>query len=404
MLKAVLFVDDEPNLLDGLRRVLRPLRQEWRMDFAGSGSEALQMLERSPFDVVVTDMRMPGMDGAQLLSEVRARHPQLVRIILTGQCSNEGMLQGFRVAHRRLTKPCDPDLLRTTLQQACALRELLADGSLRGLVSQQELLPSLPAMYLEVVKALDGPDPSLAKVGQIIARDPGMTAKLLQVTQSARFGVRVPVCSPTQAAMLLGAENMKTLVLALNIFAPFDRNLLQRFALDAVWEHSQQTSALAQQLAEAEQAEPHVVECASMAGLLHDAGKLILADRLPDAYAQALQRKRRDHLAIDEAERAVFGTSHAEVGAYLFHLWGLPEPLVEAVAWHHRPAECPGETFTPLTAVHVANALLQEADQPAGNIAGLSPDAAYLDRLGLGERLPAWRELRDRVQRGSKQP
>src|SRR5947207_3360507 len=158
--------------------MLRPQRQEWNMVFVSSGAEALAALTESKFDVLVTDMRMPGMDGAELLAHVRVLYPHMVRIILTGQCSRDSFLRAVQLAHRHLGKPCDVELLKATLTRACALRQLLTNSTLVTLASRIDSVPSLPSLYFEVVRELEGPDPSLQKVGKIIARAAGMTARI----------------------------------------------------------------------------------------------------------------------------------------------------------------------------------------------------------------------------------
>jgi HD-like signal output (HDOD) protein len=393
MKRRILFVDDEPRILEGLGRMLRPLRQEWDMEFVTSGALALDALARTPFDVLVSDMRMPNMDGMQLLTEVRGRYPQVVRLILSGQCSRETMLRAVRVAHRQLTKPCQPDVLRAVVTRACALRDVLTDRTLLTLTSRLESVPSLPALYQEVMRELEAPEPSLQKVGEIISADAGMAAKILQVVHSAIFGIRFRVSSPAQAVMLLGLETCRALVLAISLFSKLNPDLLKTFSLESLWSHSQATSGLARRLAMAEQCDQRVIEEACMAGLLLDIGKLVLAGYLPDSYREVLTLVEREQLSCTEAERSVFGATHAEVGGHLLSLWGLPEGIVEAVAWHHRPGECPMDSFGPLTAVHVADSLLGTPQDGVGGNAAAMVDMAYLERLGLSHRLPAWCEL-----------
>jgi putative nucleotidyltransferase with HDIG domain len=397
-MKRILFVDDEPNVLEGLRRMLRPMRRQWEMEFVTSGRQALEMLAHSVFDVVVTDMRMPEMDGMALLQEVRSRHPRIVRIVLSGQCDRESVFRSVNLAHQYLAKPCDAEQFQSTVCRACALQGLLADEALRALLSRVKSVPSLPALYSEIAEELKAAEPSLKKVGQIIAQDAGMTAKILQLVNSAFFGVRCAVSNPGQAVTLLGGETIKALVLSSQIFSQFERIAAKHLCLSRLWLHSQATSGLARLIARAERCTPKAAEDATTAGLLHDVGKLILAGYLPDTYWKALEIAKQERLSLCDAERQAFGSTHAEVGAYLLGLWGLPDSIVEAVAWHHRPNECPAEGFGPLTAVHAANALMHESpgsppDQP---VSGL--DAGYLDRLRLGGRLPAWRELRQNLE------
>jgi putative nucleotidyltransferase with HDIG domain len=381
-----LFVDDEPRLLEGLRRMLRPLRREWDMAFAADAFQALELLKANPFDVVVTDMQMRGMDGAQLLEQVRGQHPRAVRIVLTGQSSREAVLRAVRVAHCQLSKPCDPEVLKATVRRACALRDLLHDPTLLTLLSRLESIPSLPATYAEVIKEMESADPSLQKIGQVIARDVGMSAKILQMIHSAFFGIGFHVSGPEQAVILLGAETTKYLVLAAHIFTSIDPARVWPFSIEAVLAHSQRVSGLAREVARAEGLDRKEVEHAAMAGLLHDTGKVILAGYLPDRYREVLALERGRGLGSCDAERPVFGATHAEVGAYLLGLWGLPDPIVEAVAWHHRPADCPAHAFGPLAAVHIADGLAH--DETGGSLNG-----DYLARLGVAGRVGEWREL-----------
>ncbi len=394
-MRCILFVDDEPKVLDALRRMLRGMRAEWHMEFATSGPEALERMARAPFDVLVTDMRMPGMDGAQLLGEVRGRFPRTVRIVLTGECGRDAVVHSAALAHRHLTKPCEADTLRAAITRACALQDLLQSDQLLALASRMSSVPSRPALYQEVVRELKSADPSLTKVGRIIAQDAGMTAKIMQVVNSAFFGLRSRATHPSQAVMYLGAEMTKTLVLAANIFSRFDGTALEAFSVDAMWDHSQLTSGLAREVAKAEGADAKVAEEAAMAGLLHDMGKLVLIAHMPAAYQGVLVRAAAEGLAVHEAERVALGATHAELGAYVLGLWGLPETIVEAVAWHHRPGDCPGGSFGPHAAVHVANALAHEV---AAGGAEAAVDLEYLRRLGLAHRIADWRALRTALE------
>jgi putative nucleotidyltransferase with HDIG domain len=389
----IIFVDDEPRILEGLQRMLRPMRQEWSMRFAASGAQALDLLTAESADVVVTDMRMPGMDGGQLLSEVRRLHPRTVRIILTGESGRDAVLRSVRVAQRQLTKPCTIDSLKANIQQACALRASLEDKDVLAVVSQLESVPSLPAHYLEIETELESPDCSIEKVGGIISRDMGMACKILQVANSSFFGLQNQAHSLERAIVLLGLETIHSLVLGAQVFSAFDKVLLGKLSMESLWLHSQTTSSLARQIAKAERADKRVIELAGMAGLLHDIGKLVLAQWKPDLYRQVLTRADEAGRPVYEAEREVFGTTHAEVGACLLGLWGLPDLVVEAVLGHHRPSQWQSSCFSPLTAVHVANLMAHGGDVLVPNTCQPCLDLTHLEHLGLTARLPAWSEL-----------
>jgi putative nucleotidyltransferase with HDIG domain len=385
----ILFVDDEPNVLDGLRRMLRPLRQEWTAEVAPGGQQALVLMEKGTFDVVVSDMRMPGMSGVQLLEEVRRLYPKTVRIILSGQCDEEASAQAVRVAHQMLSKPCDAEVLKATVAGACARRDLLASESLLSLVTRQDTVPSLPSLYTEVVGELDSNEPSLNRLAAIVARDPSMSAKILHVANSSFFGVRRPATTPKEAVTVLGFETMRMLVLACSVFSRFKAPPQAAFSMETLWAHSRATGELAATIAKSEGANANDADMAVVAGLLHDIGKLILLNALPDAYQEVVVRSQVEDTPPWEIERATFGSSHAEVGACLLGLWGVPAPIVEAVAWHHRPNECPTPFFRPLTAVHVANALLrEESPRPDARL-----DLPYLGRLNLLDHIERWKKL-----------
>jgi HD-like signal output (HDOD) protein/ActR/RegA family two-component response regulator len=389
-MQRILFVDDEPKVLDGLKRMLHGMRREWEMAFANSGREALEMLRSRPFDVLISDMRMPGMDGYQLLDKVRQLHPQVVRIILSGYSDREIILRSVRSAHQFLAKPCEAEVLKATVARACALRDLLKDGSLIELISGIDSLPSLPALYAKVVDELNSPQASIQKIAEIISSDVGMTAKILQLANSAFFGLSQHVNSPLRAVTILGLDTVKALIMTVQIFSQFDRSTPAGFSIADLWTHSMRSGVLAKTIAKSQGQERIAVEDAFMGGLLHDVGKLVLIANLSERYREAMALGAEPQRQLWEAEQEVFGTSHAQVGAYLMGLWGLPDRIVEAIAFHHCPTECLEQSFSTLTAVHVADAL--DHDLSAGGEQETTGhlNREYLASLHLTDRLSAW--------------
>jgi HD-like signal output (HDOD) protein/ActR/RegA family two-component response regulator len=381
----ILFVDDDAPVLHGLRRLLHPMRHEWDMHFAGGGAEALALLGELPFDAVVSDMRMPGMDGAELLAEVQRRYPQIVRVVLSGQSDQVAILRSLGSTHQYLAKPCDPDTLKRTLERACGVRRLLADCALKKVVSQIGVLPSLPDVYVALVNECQTPDGSVRKVADIIAGDLAMTAQVLHLVNSAFFGQMRRISEPLQAVQILGLNTIKSLVLSAQVFMAFKPGKVPGFSLEAVQIHCLAASACARIIATAERCSPEVTADASGAALLLETGILVLAARSPVQYGEALRLAAARSLSLVEAEQEVFGATHAEVGAYLLGLWALPDPIVEAVAYHHAPGRCAHRAVSPLTIVHAAESIVRPA------VAGM-PDTDYLEQLGLADRLPVWQE------------
>ena len=393
MTTKILFVDDEANVLSGLRRMLRSQRKVWSMQFANGGAEALELLEQEPFDVIVSDMRMPGIDGAELLTRVAEKHPNTVRLVLSGQSEHEKIFRAIGPAHQFMSKPCDPELLIATIGQACGLQSQLQDDALQGVISQIACLPSLPAIYKELVTELESNEASIDRIGEMIGSDIGMTAKVLQLVNSSFFGLPQHVTCPTHAVSMLGLNIIRPLVLTANTFSQFDDPEVTGFSLERSILHCLAVATSAQAISETVEKQGHLVDDSFIAGMLHDIGKLILAANLADQFADAISLASEKEVALWRAEFEVFGTTHAEVGAHLLALWGLPNPIVEAVAFHHRPADSFAGEFSPLTAVHVAN-VTEEVNHLGDTISeSLQLDIDYIRAIGMEDRIDSWTAL-----------
>jgi len=392
MKRRILFVDDEPMVLQGLQRMLRGMREEWEMEFLDGGAKALARMAEQPVDVVVADMRMPGMNGAELLNEVMKRHPKTVRLILSGHADKDLILQCVGSTHQYLSKPCDPDALKATVLRASSLDGTLQSESLKKLVGQMTRLPSIPTLYMEIVDKANQPDSSLEDVARIIARDPGMTAKILKLVNSAFFGLRRELSSTEEAVAYIGLDTIKSLVLSIHAFSQFAHANAGGLTMESLWAHSLNVAARAKVIAQVEQGDRKAVDEAFTAGMLHDIGKLVLAANMPEFFAQSVRLAEENGLEFYRAEIQVLGASHADIGGYLLGLWGLPVPVVEAIALHHQPALMPQPAFSPLTIVHAADVLVWEGTAAASAMGRPQLDAAYLAALGMTERVAVWRE------------
>lgn len=384
-MKNILFVDDEPRVLLGMRRMLHSMRAEWNMVFAEGSAAALEALRAGPFDVVVTDMRMPQMDGNELLAEVGRVSPSTVRIVLSGQADQEAALRAVAIAHSFLAKPCDAETLKEAVRRSCALQELLLDSNLRGLVGAMRTIPAIPRVYEELARLSQDPSAGVDDFAPIVKKDPFICAKLLHLVNSAFFGAAQRIVTIEHALTYLGTRTVQQLVLNVDLF--------QRTSVDAAatgcsveaeQAHSLTIAELARRISPGIASADH----AFTAGMLHDIGRLVVASRLPELAAKIEAHRVATGAARIECERAVISATHAEVGAYLMGLWGLPKPVVEAIAFHHRPEVVDTQTAGLATLVHVADGLVREAEGVAGV---LKQD--HLARLGLEKKLAAWREL-----------
>ena len=381
---VILFVDDEMRLLEGLQRMLRPLRAEWEVLVANSGAEALTILDQRHIDVLVSDMRMPGMTGAELLDQVTERHPGTIRMILSGQADRESLLRSIGSTHRYLSKPCDAVQIRRAIHQAQDLRNYLLSPGLMDLVARLGDLPSLPEPFLKIQQELQREEPCIARIGDIAAQDMGLVAKLLQLANSGRTARYTPVARPDEAIQLLGIDTVRTLILAQHLM----RGVTQGRDRD-LWRHSVACGTAAKAIAVAEGADALTCDCAFSAGVLHDCGLLLEAAFMPEEHNRICAAIAAGAADL-AAEQLIIGTTHQELGAYLLGLWGLPDPLVEAVAFHHRPSLSAAHGFCPLVAVHVAAGIPGVALVGPEHSPMNTPDHAWLEGLGLDHRLPHW--------------
>ncbi len=413
-MRRVLFVDDQPEILKGFKRAFSAIQHEWDVEYAMSGEESLNLMSKSHFDVVVSDMRMPKMNGVELLNIVMKRYPETVRIILSGHSDRVMIMGSVNCTHQFLAKPCDADAIKYTIERACKLQDLLRSETLRKIVAGIKRLPSLPQLYNLIVAEMQSKDASLKKVGHIISQDVSMSAKILQLVNSAFFGLPQKISDPQQATVYLGIDTLKALVLSIHVFSSFTEDSeLFWFSLADLQKRSIMVGRLARDIASAEKADAKVVEEALVSGILHDIGRLIML-KIPAQFKKIMDYIERTGCDIVQAEYAVMKTSHAELGAYLLELWGIPVNVVEAVAFHHNPSKLledmfimPEESsnkdtllkeFTALTAVHAANSLLMQESSSPGTTVFPYVDMLYLKKLNLKDKLPEWMECCNKVK------
>ena len=390
MHQRILFVDDEPAILALYQAMARPLLTEWQVDTAESGEKALARLQEGPYEVVVSDLRMPGMNGLMLLNEVRRQHPGTIRILLSGCLEQHTIFQCVGATHQVLSKPCSIQNLRATLTRLGEISRQVTNPQLQNILCSLRQLPTLPAIYFRIIEELDSPDASVQRLGADIAQDIATTPKLLQLVNSAFFGASRPISDPAEAVQLLGVATVRTLVLFSHVCSILKPDSTSPICFERLWQHSLDTGRRARQWLVEAKADPSMLDDAYTAGLLHDVGKLILAVGQPAAYREVVTSARAKHLPLFQVEREFFGVSHGEIGAYLLGIWGLPTAVVDAVAWHEFPEEAPTQRLSPLTAVHVANVLDHEEqfEAPEGVVPEIS--RTYLKNLGLEQNGVAW--------------
>jgi len=367
------------------------MSEQWEMEFVTSGRKALERMAETAFDVVVSDMRMPGMNGAELLNEIMKRYPSTIRLILSGFADRDLILKCVGSTHQYLSKPCDGQELKMAILRATRLEESLKSDLLRQMVNCCSVLPSVPSLYSEIIEILQDPEADTEAIGSIIIKDGGMTARILKLANSAFFGFGREISDVSEGVTYLGTETIKSLILFSNAFSEYENLNLPGFSVESLWHHSLETANASKSVALYEDTERKPAEEAYIAGLLHDVGKLVLAANLPQQYQEAISIARQEKVPLSVAERKVFNADHADVGGYLLGLWGLPVPVVEAIALHHRPSAAIQKRFSPLTALHVGNTMVTPEKPVIADIPPSPLDENYLAELKLSHRMNLWR-------------
>jgi len=360
--KRILFVDDEPALLDGLRGRLRCLRSRWDMVFVESGSRAITEIEHGPFDVVITDMRMPNMDGAQLLTTIAERWPATIRIVLSGHVQEEQSGRVLTNAHQFLSKPSTAQQIENVIDRCMTLHQMLAEPRLRDVVGRVKKLPTIPAAFARLNALINDPDVCIRKIADAVSADPAVAAKVLQMVNSSFFRLGRRISRIDQAVNYLGLIAIRNLVLSVEVFSSWPANSCPPdFTPDRLQSRAQQVAAAAWALT---QGTP-IADDALLAGLLHNIGYWVLLQECSKEMARAADIAQAQSIPLPVAERELIGASHAEVGAYLLGLWGLPHAVVEAVAFQHAPAQIANSEFDVLTALQEAQRRVTEIGEPA---------------------------------------
>jgi putative nucleotidyltransferase with HDIG domain len=357
-MKSILFVDDERPVLDGLRARLHSLNSKWTMKFVESGVLAIAEMREHPYDVIVTDMRMPMMSGARLLEHVSANWPQTIRIVLSGYSELEMATSLVPLAHQYLSKPCQPRQLENVIERCLLLHDLLNRNQLRSIVGRIRKLPSLPTAYAAFQSILSDPSFTISDVTALVTADSALAARVLQIVNSAFFRLAKRISSVEQAVAYLGFKAIRNLAMSVEVFSQWPDGMCCGLDLGLLQLHAQGVAAAATALA----ANTTFADDAMLAGLLHDIGYWVLAQECPEDLGKAIALAISTRIPLHAAEIQVIGASHAEIGAYLLGIWGLPYPVVEAVAHHHQPGRVSHSEFGVLAAVVSAHTLVPSDD------------------------------------------
>lgn len=350
MCKKILLVDDEVQVLKALMRAF--LDTEYEVYSAEGGKEALEMLEKEDFDLVISDMRMPNMDGYQFLWEVKGRYPKILRVILSGYADEEIVFKALQrnIAKLYIFKPWENEKLIKLVDQIFDTEELLKSSNLLALITNVEELPTIKVNYQRILSCIDG-NIEIADISRLIEQDQSIATKLLHIANSAYYGIKTG--SVKQAVTYLGLSNVRNLVLSTSILDAFNQNSMPDGTAKNLWTHAFVTNKILCFLYE-QFLNKKLPETSMSAGLLHNIGTVLLLNIFKTRYLQCVKTAEKEQINIVEAEKAAFGIDHQETGGYLLKWWELPFPIVEAALYHHDPFNDNIINKELLCAIHIA--------------------------------------------------
>ena len=381
--RRVLFVDDDLETCE----MYEQLQTYWgigqEVHTAENGKEALELMNQKKFDVVVSDLAMPDMPGLDFLSQVMEAHPEAARIVISGHADHLKAAEALNVAHRYFSKPFDFTTLGALLERLCSYYYLLHNERIRRMIYKTGALPVLPSIWTRLTEILNSPYSGIDDVAAVVEQDPGLASRLLHTVNSAHFGIARKVVSCSEAIQIVGLEVVRSLMMGIQIFDFYQKSPFVRSVFGTIWNHSLQTAIGARKLAEFQGEPNQLCNITFIAALLHDVGKLIFAANAEPEYRMVMELAAKSGVPVEQAELGTFGCDHAQIGAYLFALWGFPDPVVQAVENHHALAKI--DAFCPALAIHLAQTL-----EP-GSTQEKRLNTALIEQLGLSGKVPLWR-------------
>ncbi len=357
MKAKILFIDDHRNILDSLRLSLRSMRNEWDMSFAASGAEGLDIFETFLPDVVVTDMRMPNMDGTHVLRKIQKRKPDVGKIILSGYSDKETVIKNIQLANEYLSKPCKTQDLIEAIRNTLRTNDIILNPEIKSVIAEIETIPASMVVYEQLIAELENQNTTSRAISEIIAQDVALTANIVRIINCTFFNFPKQVRDIDHAVQLLGPQTLLNIVKSSQIFEKFKEFDESEISLKMLWEHSLRVASLSKLIAaSSDLTETNCSDCV-VASMFHDIGKFIFASKMKHQFSKAIAMVREEKCSLDVAEKCILGSSHAEVGAYLLARWGFSHDQVSILRSHHDESVMDSQAVTPQMVLFVADCL-----------------------------------------------
>jgi HD-like signal output (HDOD) protein len=387
----ILFVDDEISVISMLKKMVKSLSNDWYVQYAIGGVEALEFLDTESFDIVVTDLNMPEINGVKLLKYIQKYHSHIVRIVFSSSLTRESIKSIAPFTHRFIAKPCGVKKLAQAIENSLFIYRELDNKKIQKVLAKTGTIPSLPRIYRELMDKIDDEEFSLKEAASLISSDVGMSANIMK--QINLLGEGEAIHGIEQAVMLLGLDSIKAIALSTHIFNSMDSVKIPYFTVEKLIRHSMLTAVFAKEITKIELDDQDQADSAFIAGILHDLGAILFVNNFPKKYSDVRNRVHEAERPIADVERNLIGISHGEIGAHLLALWGFPTTILGAVAFHEDPIKRLNDSFSLLTAVFVGSYLadyLDNSDRKYG--ADYLEKSPYIHELSCVGRLEFWKK------------
>ena len=349
MSKAILFVDDEKAILNSIRREF--FDSPYEVFIASSGKEALEILNKNQIDLVVSDMRMPEMDGYELLKRVKSIHPSIIRLILSGFTDEKTVFKSIynNLAKLFITKPWKKDDFRRAIDEVFKTEELLQNNKSLKQIKDIGKLPTIPAVLKEISDVIENDDHNIEKIVKLIEEDITLSSEVLRIINSAFYGIKT--ASIKTAVLSLGLVNLKAIIATAEVF----KSENDFYNKKQIWEHSNITNKILIELYD-KILNKKLPDYYSTAGLLHDIGKVAffkIYDKEYDEIYKLAEGKSLEE--INQLEKEKFNIDHEELGGYLLQWWDIPYAIVESALYHHNPMLSSEANRELVSMIHIAD-------------------------------------------------
>ncbi len=379
----VVFVDDDEFITSSLKRGLRSLKDIWEINFFNDSLNAFEFIQENPCDVVVTDMLMPNLDGSKLLAKVYECKPQTIRMILSGQADKELLYRASLFSHAFMAKPFSSETVIKAIEKATRLRQSFMNSALINSLTQQQALPSPPMLYHRLLALLNDDKSTIDSITHLVEQDVSVSSKLLQIINSAYFGLSREIISVSEAIRLLGVDTIRSLFFTITLFKQYKGAGGETSLIDNIYQYSLSISHLSTLIAQRHRLDLEAANVCKTAGLLSQIGLLVLADRFPKELDQLKKMVQNEKIDIYNAEELLLHRSHCVIGAYLMSIWGLPDEIVEAILYSYSPTELIHDpAIVPISVVHLATWLAAQK-HPAFYNKYIQVDEPYLHACGF---------------------